>query len=42
VCLASLWDDLLSKRWIWASFGILVGQADRDAVVGDKGEGHGS
>ncbi|OGV63265.1 MAG: hypothetical protein A3K19_12900 [Lentisphaerae bacterium RIFOXYB12_FULL_65_16] len=42
VCLASLWDDLLSKRWIWASLGILVGQADRAAAATDKGEGHGS
>ena len=28
VFMASLWDDLLSKRWIWVSLGILMQRAD--------------
>jgi hypothetical protein len=27
LCLASLWDDLLSKRWIWVMLGLLAGAA---------------
>jgi hypothetical protein len=27
LCLASLWDDLLSKRWIWATLGLLAAAA---------------
>jgi hypothetical protein len=27
VCMASLWDDLLSKRWIWVTLGILAASA---------------
>jgi hypothetical protein len=27
ICLASLWDDLLSKRWVWATLGVLAATA---------------
>jgi hypothetical protein len=27
ICLASLWDDLLSKRWIWVTLGLLAATA---------------
>jgi len=28
VAMVAFWDDILSKRWIWAALGILVNQAD--------------
>ena len=35
VLLAALWDDILSKRWIWITLGLLVGCLERSSTDTD-------
>ena len=38
VLLACMWDDLLSKRWVWVTLGLLVNPLDRAMASAPGGE----